>query len=238
MKTKEVLLNNKSISKAFKFNIYDLTFNNIKFNFKKFLHVFFGMRRFRSKIFLIGFSDSQYCNFSKLFKFFKINYFKGDVWIPGLFSNHKFIYKFIKIKRLNILLKKKDVNYIKDFYKIFRSSSLPDLIIFYERKPYTKYILKECLKLKIPVIILFDINYQYDSNLIKVFHSNIKKEIFNKYLFFILKILLKKERIIEKKIRDRRKQYFKHKKNNMYYYRNNNYRHKGFKKSKKSYNKK
>ena len=238
MKTKEVLFNNKFINKTFKFNIYDLTVSNIKFNFKKFLQIFFGLRRFRSKIFLIGFSDSQYCNFSKLFKFFKINYFKGDVWIPGLFSNHKFIYKFIRIKRLNIVLKKKDVNHIKDFYKIFRSSSLPDLIIFYERKPYTKYILKECLKLKIPVIILFDINYQYDSNLIKVFHSNIKKEIFNKYLFSILKILLKKERIVEKKIRARRKQYFKYKKTNRYHYRNNNHRHKGYKTRKEYYHKK
>ena len=115
MKTKEVLFNNKFINKTFKFNIYDLTVSNIKFNFKKFLQIFFGLRRFRSKIFLIGFSDSQYCNFSKLFKFFKINYFKGDVWIPGLFSNHKFIYKFIRIKRLNIVLKKKRCKSYKGF---------------------------------------------------------------------------------------------------------------------------
>ena len=116
-----------------------------------------------------------------------------------------------------------------------KDKKLPDLLVFYERKPYTKYIIKECLILKIPVIILFDINIPCDNNLIKVFHYNIKKDIFTKYLFQILKVLLKREKIIKKKNLERRKKNMK-KKHHLKYNSNNKFRrHKSNKKYKKYY---
>lgn len=209
MKTKAALLNNKSSSRIFDNKLYNITLNTIKFNFKRFLYIFFGLRKFNSNIYFIGFSDLQYSNFSKLFKFFNIKYFKDNIWITGLLSNSRYTHKFLKIKRLDSIFKKKSDHHVKDFYKILKDKKLPDLLVFYERKPYTKYIIKECLKLKIPVIILFDVNIPCENNLIKVFHYNLKKEIFTKYLFQILKVLLKREKIIEKKNIERRKKNMK-----------------------------
>jgi len=227
MKTKAVLLNKKSSSRIFDNKLYNITLNTIKFNFKRFLYIFFGLRKFKSNIYFIGFSDLQYSNFSKLFKFFNIKYFKDNIWITGLLSNSRYTHKFLKIKRLDSIFKKKSDNHVKDFYKILKDKKLPDLLVFYERKPYTKYIIKECLKLKIPVIILFDVNTPCENNLIKVFHYNLKKEIFTKYLFQILKVLLKREKILEKKNIERRKKNMKkynHKKKFRRFNSNNKYK--------------
>lgn len=240
MKIKEELFHNKSFTRIFNSNVHDITLNEIKFNFKRFLYTFLGLRKFKSNIYFIGFPDSKDYHFSKLFKFYNISSLKGDLWITGLFSNMKYIHKYIKIKRLNVILKKSNTNPIKDFYKILNIKILPDLVVLYERKGYTKYIIKECLKLRIPVIILFDINFQYDHNLIKIFNHSIKKEMFTKYFFSTLKILLKKDRIIERRNFIRRKKQLKYKKKHRNYYNNrsNNNRYRNFNNNSSNYRKK
>ena len=100
-----------------------------------------------------------------------------------MLSNPKHINKFIKFSIFKSILKKKKK--VKNFELKF--NSLPGLIVLYERKPYTNYILKECYNLKVPVVILFDNNR--DANM-KVFNND-RKDLFTKYIFLLLKSIKK-----------------------------------------------
>lgn len=155
--------------------------SNSKFNLKRLLFLFFELKNRNNVIYLVGFPNTGY---HKLFNHRNVKYFKEDTWITGLLSNSKHINKFIKLSIFNSFLKKK--NRVKNFESL-KFNSLPDLIVLYERRPYTKYILKECYNLKVPVVILFDNNR--DVNM-KVF-NNAGKDLFTKYIFLLLKSIKK-----------------------------------------------
>lgn len=180
-----------SVSFNYKYNkIADTKSRNVKFNFKRLLLLFFGLKRFNNNIYLIGFPESGK-SFYKLFNYFNIKYLKENTWTTGLFSNPTYINKFIKSRRFNLMLKRKNQN-IKNFINL-NTKCLPSLIVLYEKKPYTKYILKECANLKIPVVIMFDNIMRRDINYMKVFHT-VDKDLFTRYIFFLFKSLLKKQK--------------------------------------------
>lgn len=163
------------------------------------LNLLFELYIINGKVYFIGFPDFTLSKFSSLFYKFNIINFKSGIWVNGLLSNSIYMKKFFSYNRLK--LKKKNLIFIKKFKDILDNRKLPDLIILYETNSETVTILKECQKIKIPIVIIFSNQFLSDNNNhYTIFNSNsfLKKELFINFFFKLLNSVLKKKVLYNK----------------------------------------
>lgn len=173
--------------------------NIIKNKLKKLFNLIVNFKKLNSVIYFIGFSEFSSKKYYKFLKQFNIISLNNETWVNGLISNSVYMNKYL---RKNKKIKKKSFN--KEFGYILKNNKYPDLIIFYENTLESKDILKECLNLKIPVIIIFDHLNNYsikNKKLFSIFNSNyfVSKNMFDNFFSTILISLLKREAIYKKK---------------------------------------
>ena len=172
--------------------------NIIKNKLKKLFNLIVNFKKLNSVIYFIGFSEFSSKKYYKFLKQFNIISLNNETWVNGLISNSVYMNKYLRNN------KKKKKSFNKEFRKILKNNKYPDLIIFYENTLESKDILKECLNLKIPVIIIFDHLNNYsikNKKLFSIFNSNyfVSKNMFDNFFSTILISLLKREEIYKKK---------------------------------------
>jgi len=163
------------------------------------LNLLFDLYIINGKVYFIGFPDFTLSKFSSLFYKFNIINFKSGIWVNGLLSNSIYMKKFFSYSRAK--LKKKNLIFIKKFKDILDNRKLPDLIILYETNSEIITILKECQKIKIPIVIIFGNKLLLENNnYYTIFNSNLffKKELFINFFFKLLNSVLKKKVLYDK----------------------------------------
>lgn len=173
--------------------------NIIKNKLKKLFNLIVNFKKLNSVIYFIGFSEFSSKKYYKFLKQFNIISLNNETWVNGLISNSVYMNKYLRNNK-----KKKKKSFNKEFGYILKNNKYPDLIIFYENTLESKDILKECLNLKIPVIIIFDHLNNYsikNKKLFSIFNSNyfVSKNMFDNFFSTILISLLKREAIYKKK---------------------------------------
>ena len=173
--------------------------NIIKNKLKKLFNLIVNFKKLNSVIYFIGFSEFSSKKYYKFLKQFNIISLNNETWVNGLISNSVYMNKYLRNNN-----KKKKKSFNKEFGYILKNNKYPDLIIFYENTLESKDILKECLNLKIPVIIIFDHLNNYsikNKKLFSIFNSNyfVSKNMFDNFFSTILISLLKREAIYKKK---------------------------------------
>ena len=146
---------------------------------KLFITFIFRLNIKVSRLYLVGFKEKIGKDFHNLLKSFNLLLLKDEHFVPGFLTNIKKIKKSIKFKNYNL----------KFLVKNLRIKELPDLIFIYDTHPDTINLVKECQKLKIPVIILFDNHNIKESNVILTIFKGVNFD--KNILFFIISNLLK-----------------------------------------------
>lgn len=190
---------NNNITYKKSINKYYLNF--ILSKLKIFLNLLFELKNINGRVYFIGFPDFTLANFSVLFKKFNVINLKSEIWVNGLLSNSVYMSRYFSYNRVKSKLKKNKLIFLKEFKNILNKNITPDLIIFYKNDLETKSILKECHKLKIPVILIFD-NLQTDNIYTSKYISTIfshntffNKELFIYFFYKVLKSLLRREKL-------------------------------------------
>merc|ERR1712071_727992 len=152
------------------------SFKSINLKLKILLKVLFEFHKLDKNIVFIGFhNQSNYYNFSVLFKKFNYKILNKNVWINGILCNSKNIYFFKKF--INSILVQK----------------VPDLIVLYDLSD-NKKLLSEALKLNIPIFaFLGNESFNTNSSIFYIFNSNIgnisKKKV-SSYIYFLISAIL------------------------------------------------
>lgn len=193
-----------------------------KQNLKKFLRIFFRLNLLVNKMYLIGFPSEFSNEFSKFFKKFNVLFLKDISNISGFFTNTKILRKSLKLKSI------KDKSHVtKELYSIFKNLNTLDLIIVYEKNFKTQNLIQDCIKLKIPVVVLFGTeNFSFLKPSLTIFKNvNFDKNILLSLFFRLAKlVLIKSGYVVSQKLKkEKKKLKERRRRNNRYYKRRGRY---------------
>ena len=170
------------------------SFKSINLKLKILLKVLFEFHKLDKNIVFIGFhNQSNYYNFSVLFKKFNYKILNKNVWINGILCNSKNIYFYLNSKRIHHYLEKKNIYFLKKFINSILVQKVPDLIVLYDLSD-NKKLLSEALKLNIPIFaFLGNESFNTNSSIFYIFNSNIgnisKKKV-SSYIYFLISAIL------------------------------------------------
>ena len=193
--------------------------NNLEFKFKNALNIIFKFHSENKKILFLGTPLKLNKPLKKLFKNTKHSFIPEKIWVSGILTNTKSIFKFLYKKSY-----KKNKNYLKFLFNLTIKN---DLIVILNEY-LNKFSLKELSKTKIPTISVnsnntnmnsYNSTYKIKQNL-----NNIENKSISNLFFSILTTILKKaekvriktiqfdlEQKIIRQIREKNKKKFNHK---------------------------
>lgn len=158
------------------YKIFDKKENEIslELNFKKILSVIFQYHKNKKTIIFLGLPN-RFANKQHLF-------LPQFYWIRGLLTNKRSLFKYMK-KAINYDNK----NILKQYFSL---NKIPDLFVIFDSKP-NNALLKEALKLKIPVIFL---GSQFTSRHKILYQISLNKKTikYNKFITNLLYSILSK----------------------------------------------
>ena len=177
-------------SKILKPKISKLNISNISLQIKKFLAIIYKFHLANKKIYFFGVSEKIFLKYEKLLNNSNHLFFPQSYWEKGLLVNKINIFKYLR-KKINSILKNKNLN--KKISTYFLLKTKPDLVVILNNNnKETKDIINETNKLKIPIIIFNEKNFQS----LKDISTNIQKENKkNEFYFAIIYSILKKIKI-------------------------------------------
>ena len=199
--------------------------NNLEFKFKNAFNIIFQFHSKNKKILFLGTPLKLNKPLKKLFKNTKHSFIPEKIWVSGILTNTKYIFKFLYKKSY-----KKNKNYLKFLFSLTTKNNL--IVILNEY--VNKFFLKELSKTKIPTISLnyhnTNMNSYNSAYKIKQNLNNIENKSINNFFFSILATILKKaekvriktiqfdlEQKIIKQIREKNKKKFNYKKKKFYH---------------------
>ena len=188
------------------FDFEQLTLNHLKsieLKCKQVLKIIFEVTRLKKKIIFVGFPNYKPHNFLILFHKLNHSYLNNKIWINGLLTNPNSISYSLKSKKIFKVLSKQNIIFLK---KLNNLNGKPDLIILYNAKDNLKLI-KEAIKLKIPIISLLADNYSIKNQnpMYYVFPSEVISSKVNllKYFYLIFSSALLRNLKIVNKLKSR-----------------------------------
>jgi len=167
-------------------------FKNLEFNLKKFFKFIFEFHRYDSTIVFVGFPCATKYDFRRLFKKFKYISLNKNIWINGTLCNSKSLLPYVNSKKIATMLKKKNIVFLNQFGSLIKLEKNPDLVVLFDNSS-NKNIIKECQKLKIPVISFIGKTMNKSlviSNVFNLERTHYSKRYLSKYIYLLLSSVL------------------------------------------------
>jgi ribosomal protein S2 len=160
--------------------------NILESHLKKIFSVIFEYHKNKKTIIFLGIPKRIENKYKKTFSKTRHIFLPEYYWINGLLTNKNSLFKYIK-KRI-FLNKKINIHNLQQYFSINRK---PNLLVNFNVE-LNKNLLKESMKLKIPVINIF--NEPNDNKVLYQISSNIKlnEKKYDKYVFNILYSVISK----------------------------------------------